>query len=424
MLEKILDRRNVEKALRSVLRNGGSAGVDGMQTDELRDFLNASYQTLRQSVLDGTYKPQPVKEVTIPKPQGGHRKLGIPTVVDRLLQQCIHQWLNPFYDPSFSKSSYGFRPGRSAHQAVLQAQYLLNTGRRWIVELDLDSFFDRVNHDRLISLLSKQVSDKATLRLIRQYLRSGVLYGGLCSARTEGTPQGSPLSPLLSNIILDELDKELESRGLSFIRYADDCSIYVRSEASAQRVLRSISVYIERKLLLKVNHQKSHVSTPTGSNLLGFSFYSQEGQWRIRLGARSAEKIKRKCREITSRNNGTNLKEKLSRLRQVISGWVNYFKLADASKTMSQLDKGVRTRLRMCIWKEWKIATRRVQNLLKHGASQRNAYEWGNSSKGYCRLAHSPCLCTVLNNGYLAKLGYTGFLLTYQRQNQVQTSLF
>ena len=424
MLEKILDRRNVEKALQTVIRNGGSAGVDGMQTDELRDFLNASYQTLRRSILEGSYKPQLVKEVTIPKPQGGIRKLGIPTVTDRLIQQCIYQWLNQFYDPIFSKSSYGFRPGRSAHQAVLQAQQLLNEGRIWVVELDLDSFFDRVNHDRLISLLSQQISDKATLRLIRQYLRAGVLCGGLASPRQEGTPQGSPLSPLLSNIILDELDKELEGRGLSFIRYADDCSIYVRSEASAHRVLRSIGGYIERKLLLKVNRQKSHVSTPTESSLLGFSFYSRDRQWRIRLGARLAERIKKRCREITGRNNGTNLKEKLNRLRTVITGWVNYFKLADASSTMKRLDQSVRTRLRMCIWKEWKIPARRVQNLLKQGASKRNAYEWGNSSKGYCRLAHSPCLCTVLNNEYLAKLGYSGFLLTYQRQNQVQTSLF
>ena len=268
MLEAIMDRRNIEKALVQVTRNKGSAGVDGMQTDELRDFLNASYQELRHMVVEGMYQPGPVRKVEIPKPQGGKRMLGIPTVIDRLLQQAISQWLSQFYEPYFSRHSYGFRPKRNTHQAVTHAQALLNEGRKWVIELDLEKFFDKVNHDKLMSLLSQKVKDKGALQLIHRYLRSGIMEGGLVSQRTEGTPQGSPLSPLLSNIVLDELDKELEHRGHSYVRYAEDCIIYVGSEAAAKRVAESIIKYIEGKLLLKVNRDKKQISRPTESTLL------------------------------------------------------------------------------------------------------------------------------------------------------------
>lgn len=424
MLEIILDRRNLEKALRQVIANGGSAGVDGMQTDELRDYLNNSYQELRQSVLSGEYVPLPVKSVSIPKPNGGTRQLGIPSVKDRLLQQAISQWLSQFYEPHFSSSSYGFRPGRSAQQAVLQGQHHLQKGKIWIVELDLANFFDRVNHDRLMNTLARQISDRRTLRLIRQYLNSGILQDGMVSQRTEGTPQGSPLSPLLSNIVLDELDKELEDRGLSFVRYADDISLYVSSRKSANRVLKSISKYIEDRLQLKVNECKSQVSRPWESQLLGFSFYRQNGEYKIRISPKSIARVKKKCKALTGRSNGLNTKQKLVKLSALILGWVNYFKLASASKVILSLDQYVRTRLRMGIWKEWKHPCRRTANLLKLGALKRDAIRWGNSSKGYCRIAHSQPLCIILNNAYFIKLGYTGFVLTYERLVKMQTSLF
>ena len=301
MLEEILDIRNVEKAFKQVTANKGAGGIDGMQTDELRDYLNANWQTLKTNILEGNYRPQAVRKVEIPKPQGGTRMLGIPTVKDRLLQQAIAQWLSPKYEEEFSNYSYGFREGRNAHQAVLQAQQNLNEGYEWIIELDLEKFFDRVNHDKLMGLLAKRIEDKLTLKLIRSYLNSGIMEGGMVSQRVEGTPQGSPLSPLLSNIVLNELDKELQARGHRFVRYADDCSIYVRSEKSAQRVMETITDYIESKLKLKVNRTKSKVSRPNESTLLGFSFYRSKEGWEIRIAPKSLIRIKKKMKEQTKR---------------------------------------------------------------------------------------------------------------------------
>jgi RNA-directed DNA polymerase len=425
MLEEIMNRRNIEKALLQVERNKGVGGVDGMQTDKLRDYLYTHYQSLRQEVVSGIYTPSAVRKVEIPKPQGGVRMLGIPTVIDRLLQQAISQWLSQFYEPNFSVFSYGFRPNKNAHQAVLQAQTFLNEGKIHVIELDLEKFFDRVNHDKLMSLLMRKVGDKATLRFIRQYLRSGIMEGGVVSQRIEGTPQGSPLSPLLSNIILDELDKELTNRGHSFVRYADDCSIYVKSEKSAQRVLESITRYIEIDLKLKVNKDKSKVSTPLESTLLGFSFYNDKGNWTIRIAKKSIKRIKEKSKEITKRNNGSNVRQKILKIRPIIQGWVNYFSIAKAKTIMQDLDGCVRTRLRMGLWKEWKTCKTRVSNLLKLKASKQKSYEWGNSSRGYCRVAHSPILCTTLNNAYFTKEGYVGFYNTYKRvTEETQTSLF
>ena len=273
MLERIVDRRNMEKALKAVERNGGAAGVDDLQSDELRQFLNTSYQSLCEQILKGTYKPKAVLKVEIPKVQGGVRMLGIPTVTDRMIQQAIHQVLSPVYEEQFDKKSFGFRRGRNAHQAVQAAKENINAGYGWIIELDLEKFFDKVNHQKLMALLSNTVKDKGTLKLIHAYLKSGIMEGGVVSPRTEGTPQGSPLSPLLSNIMLNELDKELNKRGHRFVRYADDCSIYVKSEKSAQRVAERITNYIEKKLRLKVNREKTKISRPTQSQLLGFSFY-------------------------------------------------------------------------------------------------------------------------------------------------------
>jgi RNA-directed DNA polymerase len=351
--------------------------------------------------------------------------LGIPTVTDRLLQQAISRWLNQFYEPYFSAFSYGFCPNKNAHQAVLQAQTFLNEGKTYVIELDLEKFFDKVNHDKLMSLLMRKITDKATLRLIRQYLRSGIMEDGVVSQRVEGTPQGSPLSPLLSNIILDELDKELIKRGLSFVRYADDCSIYVRSEKSARRVLTSITKYIERDLKLRVNKEKSKVSRPTESTLLGFSFYNDKGRWVPRIAKKSIEGIKEKSKAITRRNNGNNTRQKILKMQSLIQGWVNYFSIAKASSAMQNLDSCIRTRLRMGLWKEWKTCKTRVTNLLKLKVGKQKSYEWGNSSRGYCRVAHSPILCTTLNNAYFTKQGYIGFYNTYKRlTNETQPSLF
>ena len=424
MLEEILDRRNLEKALKAVISNKGSGGVDGMQTDELRDYLTHHYQVLKQEILEGIYQPSPVRKVVIPKAQGGTRMLGIPTVKDRLLQQAIAQWLSPKYEEQFSKNSYGFRPNRNAHQAVLEAQQYLQSGKTRVVELDLEKFFDTVNHDRLMSALSRTINDMRTLKLIRTYLRSGMMEGGMISQRHEGTPQGSPLSPLLSNIVLDELDKELEQRGLSYVRYADDCSIYVSSKKAANRVMLSITNYIETRLKLKVNLTKTKVSYATQSTLLGFSFYKYKGKWEIRIAEKSIERIKAKSKMLTQRSNGKSTKEKISQLKQVVIGWVNYFIIAKAKSVMERLDEGIRTRLRICKWKEWKVTKARRRNLLQLGINKSKAYQWSNSSKGFCRVAHSPILLRALNNSYWSKEGYQGFYQHYHNRTKLQTSLF
>ena len=424
MLEEILDRRNLGKALEQVIGNKGSGGVDGMQTDELRDYLNGHYQVLKAAILEGVYEPSPVRNVSIPKPQGGTRMLGIPTVKDRLIQQAISQWLSPRYEEQFSEQSYGFRPHRSAHQAVLQAQHYLQSGKTYVVELDLENFFDLVNHDRLMWRLGKMIADSRTLKLIHQYVRGGIMQDGIVSQRTQGTPQGSPLSPLLSNIVLDELDKELERRGHSFVRYADDCSIYVASKKAAQRVLCSITSYIETRLKLKVNRAKTKISRPYQSRLLGFSFYQSKGKWEIRVAEKSIQRVKEKCRQILQRSNGKSSKEKISQLKLIVNGWVNYFMIAKAKWITRSIDEFVRTRLRMGKWKEWKNNKTRRKNLLSLGIGKQKAYEWSNSSKGYCRLAHSPILCRSLNNAYWSKQGYDGFYQIYYWQTEKQKSLF
>ena len=424
MLEEILDIRNVTKALKQVTANKGAGGIDGMQTDELRDYLNTNWQTLRLSILEGSYKPQPVRKVEIPKPLGGTRMLGIPTVIDRFLQQAIAQWLSTKYELEFSGYSYGFREGRNAHQAVLQAQEYLNEGYEWVIELDLEKFFDKVNHDRLMSTLAKKLPDKRTLKLIRSYLTSGIMEGGIVSQRTEGTPQGSPLSPLLSNIVLDELDKELETRCHHFVRYADDCSIYVKSEKSGQRVMESITEYIEKKLKLKVNRTKSKVSRPTASTLLGFSFYGSKKGWQVRIAPKSFERIKKKMKEKTRRNDPTSAKEKIKKLEAVIRGWVNYYAIAKAKGRMQNLDELVRTRLRIGIWKQWKKPKTKRVHLIKLGIHKQKAYEWSNSRKGYCRIAHSPILCRALSKEYFQRLSYVGFSNYYYWKTEHQRKLF
>ena len=424
MLEEILNHRNVQAALNRVESNKGAGGVDNMQTDELRQYLSLHWGALKESILTGKYGPSPVKKVEIPKAGGGKRMLGIPTVIDRFIQQAINQWLNPKCDGAFSENSYGFRPNRNAHQAVLQAQRYLNEGRTWIVELDLEKFFDKVNHDKLMSLVERKIDDKRTLRLIRQYLTSGIMEGGLTSLRSEGTPQGSPLSPLLSNILLNELDKELHQRGHRFVRYADDCSLYVSSEKSAERTEETITKYIEKRLKLKVNREKTKVNRPTSSTLLGFSFYKSKDQWEIRIARKSIKRIKEKLKAKTQRNNPSNARVKIHSLEAMIRGWVNYFAIAKAKSVMQHLDEMVRVRLRIGAWKSWKRIKTRISRLISLGVDKQKAYMWGNSSKRYCKLAHSPILTTTLNDSYWRRAGYIGFYNLYFYKNEYQLKAF
>lgn len=424
MLEEILDRRNIEKALVAIERNKGAGGVDDMQSDELRPFINANYQFLRKSILEGVCQPMPVRKVEIPKPQGGVRQLGIPSVIDRMIQQAIHLILNPMFEKEFDKNSFGFRPGKNAHQAVKTAQEYLNAGYKWIIEIDLEKFFDKINHQKLMHLLFKRVDDKRTLNLINSYLKSGIMEGGIVNQRIEGTPQGSPLSPLLSNVILHELDKELNKRGHKFVRYADDCSIYVRSKKAAQRVMASIIKYIEEKLLLKVNKEKTKISRANESQLLGFSFYQMKGKYEIRISNQSLNRVKAKCKFITRSSNATSEESTLKKLDKIIRGWVNYFSIAKAKSKMVELDELIRTRLRIATWRRWKRIRTKMENLVRLGIRKTKAYMWANTSKGACRIAHSPILLTALNKVYWQKKGYVGFYNYYHWQTDGSPSLF
>lgn len=415
MLEQILSRENMLQAMRRVVENNGAAGIDGILAEDLPDLIKSVWLSVRTAILEGSYWPQPVREVMIPKANGGERMLGIPTVLDRMIQQAISQVLTEEYDPTFSENSYGFRPGRDAHQATEQAQKYLNEGYTTVVELDLEKFFDRVNHDRLMYKLSLRIEDKRLLLLIRRYLTAGIMRDGLFRKRDEGTPQGSPLSPLLSNIVLDELDKELERRGHRFVRYADDCSIYLKSRRSGDRTNESITRYIEKVLRLKVNREKTHVNRPSKTSLLGFSFYKDQKGWQIRIHPKSIARIKAKIRELTKRRYTISLEDRLTRLKQVIRGWVNYFKLAKAKKIMNGLDEYSRARLRSCVWALWKRVRTRMRGLQQLGVPFGRAYEYANTRKGPTRISRSPILHTTLTNQKLADFGYISFTSCYTK---------
>lgn len=415
LLEKIVERRNIFEAFKRVKANKGSHGIDGMKVDELLPYLQEHYKTLVASLLNGTYKPQPVRRKEIPKPNGGIRLLGIPTVMDRLIQQAIHQVINPIFDKEFSSSSFGFRQGRSAHMALKQSQKYMNEGYRYVVDMDLEKFFDNVNHDFLMHLVSRKIKDKRILKLIRRYLNSGVMLKGMVVKTEEGAPQGGPLSPLLSNILLDELDKELEKRGHKFCRYADDCNIYVKSKRAGERVLESITKFLKYKLKLKVNKEKSAVSSPTKRKFLGYSFYYSKGEVRFRVHDKSYKRLKDKIRKVTNRNISMNFKDRLKKLKEIIVGWVNYFKLADMKNRLKQLDEWIRRRLRACIWKTWKRVKTRFRNLIKLKVPRHKAWEYANTRKGYWRISKSPILDKTITNQRLTNYGFTSLSSQYEK---------
>ena len=413
MLEQLLSRENLLQALKRVEANKGSHGVDGMSVKSLREHIVQNWQTLRQAIEEGTYEPSPVRRVEIPKPGGGGvRLLGIPTVTDRMIQQAIAQVLTPLFDPEFSEHSYGFRPKRRGHDAVREARAFMKEGYRFVVDLDLEKFFDRVNHDRLMMKISEKVKDKKVLQLIRKYLQSGVMENGLVKPTTEGAPQGGPLSPLLSNIVLDELDKELEKRGHRFVRYADDCNIYVKTLRAGERVKASITGFIETRLKLKVNQTKSAVDRPWRRKFLGFSF-SSDKEPKVRIAKQSLQKAKARIREITSRKKAMRMEERIQELNGYLMGWHGYFSLADTPSAFKAIDMWIRRRLRMCLWKQWKNPRTKVKRLISLGVPKDKAYEWGNTRKGYWRIAGSPILQRALSNQYWESNGLKSVLDRY-----------
>ena len=384
-----------------------------MQVDELLQYLKENGEQLKEQIRKGKYNPKAVLRVEIPKADGSMRKLGIPTVVDRVVQQAIAQKLSEIYEPQFSENSYGFRPNRSCKEAILKAKEIMNKGYKWVVDLDLEKFFDTVNQDLLISIIRRTINEDKVVSLIRKYLQAGVLVNGVYEKTERGTPQGGNISPILSNIMLNELDKELERRGLQFVRYADDCIIFTKSRKAANRVMESITRYIEGKLRLKVNKEKSKVDRPWKIKYLGFSFYQSKGIVEIKVHQKSINKFKDKIRKITSRSNGMSMEKRYEKLQQIIRGWVNYFKVANMKGVVQELDSWIRRRLRMCYWKQWKKTGTKHYNLVKLGIDKHKAWEFANTRKSYWRISKSPILSKSLTNKTLERLGFLSLSSVY-----------
>jgi RNA-directed DNA polymerase len=406
LMEEVVERHNMQAALKQVRANKGSAGIDGMSVDELPDFLKAHWPEIKDQLLDGSYRPMVIKRVEIPKPGSQEkRKLGIPCVLDRLIQQAILQVLQWRWDPTFSEFSYGFRPGRSAHQAVAQAQAYIEQGYPIVVDMDLEKFFDQVCHDRLMSRLAQRIPDKRLLKLIRGYLQAGILEGGLVTPSKAGTPQGSPLSPFLSNVVLDELDKELEARGHRFCRYADDSNIYVRSLRAGERVMAGISRFITGRLKLKVNESKSAVDRPQNRSFLGFSFTGGKSANRRKIAPKAMGRFKARVKELTRRNQGRSLEQVVSALEPYLRGWIGYFGFCQTTSVLRDLDSWIRHRLRCLQWKQWKVYHRRKVELIKRGIRPELAHTSAFSAKGPWRISHTPGVCIALNNQFFDRMG-------------------
>jgi len=421
-IQDVLESTNVSRATSQVIGNKGAAGIDKMPVSELSSYLQRNWTILKTSLENGTYRPEAVRRVEIPKPQGGVRLLGIPTVVDRTLQQSIAQCLSKHYDSQFSEFSYGFRPNRSCHNALDTALDYLNAGYEYVVEIDLSKFFDRVNHDRLMYRLSTQIKDKVLLKLIRKYLQSGVMINGVVHQTEAGTPQGGNLSPILSNIVLDELDKELESRGHKFVRYADDITIFVRSRRAGERVLNIVSDYLERRLKLKVNRDKSGVHHYTKAGMLGFGFYKDAKGIQCRILGKSYRRFRAKLKVLTKRSWSVTVDYRLSHINWLINGWIGYYGKAKGRSRLRRLDEWLRRRLRMCIWKQWKKIGKRLRSLVQLGASRQKAYEWANTRKGYWHISKSPILQVTITTARLAQRGYQSIVKTYNRRHLILTN--
>jgi len=418
-MERAVERANVRLAYQRVVRNKGAAGVDGVTVAEFRGWLVVHWPSVEKALLEGSYLPRPVRRVDIPKPSGGVRTLGIPTLVDRLIQQALHQVLSPRFEPTFSSHSYGFRPGRSAAQAVKQAQAYIGDGRRWVVDIDLEKFFDRVNHDVLMSRVARRVCDARVLKLIRRFLEAGMMRDGLVTARTQGTPQGGPLSPLLSNILLTDLDRELERRGLAFCRYADDCNVYVRSEAAGERVMSGIRTFLEEVLRLRINPAKSAVARPWSRVFLGYSVTAHR-QPRLRIAAASVQRLRQRIRAQMRRGRGRSLAHTIEDLNPLLRGWMGYFQHTQGLRVIETLDEWVRRRLRCLLWRQWKRPRNRARHLRQRGLDEDRAWRSAVNGRGPWWNAGASHMSTALPNTFFTYMGLASLVGTHQRLQRVR----
>lgn len=413
MIAQVVERGNMQRAYSQVMRNRGAPGIDGMRCEDLKDWLKANWPRVKAALLDGTYLPQAVRRVDIPKPQGGVRTLGVPTVVDRLIQQALNQAMQPLFEPTFSDASYGFRPGRSAQQAVRKASEYIRAGKRWVVDMDLEKFFDQVNHDVLMARVARQVRDPRVLRLIRRFLQAGMMAGGVETARQQGTPQGGPLSPLLSNILLTDLDRELERRKLTFCRYADDCNIYVGSERAGQRIMAGVRSFLAKRLKLTVNEAKSAVARPWERKFLGYSVTAQQAS-KIRIAKQSIARLKGRVRQLCRQGRGRSLPRIIESMNPVLRGWMNYFSLTQSRRPIEELDAWLRRRLRSIVWRQWKRPKTRESKLRAHGLDAQRAWKSSVNGRGPWWNAGARHMIAALPPKYFTQLGLVSLVATHQ----------
>lgn len=413
LMERVVERGNMQRAYGQVMRNHGAPGIDGMRCEDLSAWLKAHWPRVKEALREGSYCPQAVRRVDIPKPDGGVRTLGVPTVVDRLIQQALHQAMQPLFEPTFSDGSYGFRPGKSAQQAVLKATEYIRAGKRWVVDMDLEKFFDRVNHDVLMARVARRVQDRRVLRLIRRFLGAGMMAEGVETARTQGTPQGGPLSPLLSNILLTDLDRELEKRKLSFCRYADDCNIYVSSQRAGQRVMDGVRSFLAKRLKLTVNEAKSAVARPSERKFLGYSVTGQHAS-KIRIAKQSIERLKERIRELCRLGRGRSLPQIIESMNPVLRGWMNYFSLTQSRRPIAELDTWLRRRLRSIVWRQWKRPKTREVKLRAHGLDAQRAWKSSVNGRGPWWNAGAKHMIAALPPKYFTQLGLVSLVATHQ----------